>query len=67
MKLLCIKCFRPVATAKDVNGIITWFAICSECLYGVKCWKASDFKKIEKCIAIREKGVEHEQVSEKED
>ncbi len=46
-KLLCIKCQKEVANYKGkIIGITTWFAICSECLYGVKGWTKEDFKKL---------------------
>jgi hypothetical protein len=44
MKLYCIKCQKAVATAQQVNGITTWFAVCSECLYNVKGWTREDMK-----------------------
>ncbi len=44
MKIKCIKCLKDVAEGK-VRGITTWFAVCSECLYGVKGWTKEDFKK----------------------
>ena len=48
-KLLCIKCQKEVADYKgEIDGITTWFAICSECLYGVKGWTRKDFKDAEK-------------------
>jgi hypothetical protein len=47
MKLLCIKCQKEVAIAKNLAGITTWFAVCSECLYGIKGWTKEDFERAE--------------------
>lgn len=45
-ELLCINCQKIVAkyTGK-IEGITTWFSICSECLYGVKGWTEKDMHK----------------------
>jgi hypothetical protein len=47
MKLLCFKCLKEVATAQKVNGLTTWFAVCSECLFGVKGWTTKDIKEFQ--------------------
>ncbi len=43
-KLLCIKCQKEVADYNKIKGITTWFAVCSECLYGVAGWTEEDMK-----------------------
>ncbi len=49
MKLLCINCQKEVADVKGkIDGITTWFPICSECLFNVKGWTRAEIKKAEK-------------------
>ena len=50
MKLLCIKCLKEVADVKDkgIDGITTWFPVCSECLFNVKGWTRKEIKEAER-------------------
>ena len=44
-KLLCINCQKEVADVKGfIDGITTWFSICSECLYNVKGWTRKEIE-----------------------
>ena len=46
-ELFCIKCQKAVADYQGIiDGITTWFAVCSECLFNVKGWTRKDFKKV---------------------
>jgi len=47
MDLICCKCGKIVANADNVDGITTWFAVCSECLFGVKGWTKEELNKVE--------------------
>lgn len=38
--ILCCHCGKVVANIKgEVKGVTTWFAVCSECLFGVAGWR----------------------------
>lgn len=44
-KLLCCECGKEVADVKGkIDGITTWFAVCSECLFGVGGWTREEIK-----------------------
>lgn len=45
--LLCIKCQKEVADYDNIDGITTWFAVCSECLFNTKGWTRKDIKEAE--------------------
>lgn len=46
-ELICCKCGKEVAKYKGkIIGITTWFAVCSECLYGVKGWTREQLEKV---------------------
>ena len=47
-RLLCAECQKEVAAYRKIEGITTWFAVCSECLYGVKGWSKEEIEKFEK-------------------
>ena len=44
-KLFCINCQKEVAYVKgQIDGITTWFPVCSECLFNVKGWTRNEIE-----------------------
>ena len=59
-KLICCKCGKSVADVTGkIEGITTWFAVCSECLFNVKGWTKKELeeenRRYEKKITIKPK------------
>jgi len=46
MEIYCVKCGKKVAKAKEIDGITTWFPVCSECLYNTKGWTKEEISKL---------------------
>jgi len=52
-KLLCINCQKEVADYTGIiDGITTWFCVCSECLYGIKGWTREEIEKQKKMFEV---------------
>ena len=47
-RLYCVECGNQVAEYTGIiTGLITWFSVCSKCLYGVKPYTAKEIERIQ--------------------